>query len=586
MSDYDRFEDVDEEFDQQAIEEPESEEEEEEVEGEEPQEEEVFAEELEEKAAGTGQKTEDFLERIIKIPDPEKLIGIQKWTSLSSLQKEEIRRLLQFRYCIQNLYKNRLTKVPFNLKNLMLSAGEAHKGEEPIQDPDSHLAKMFKFLDETLISAYSLNPKKYSKEIFMHGIFMIQAVLLTSLASKKVIGILSPGAIDMILNDVFNALVRAILDPGEMVGSEIATGLAEPLSQMTLNTFHLAGNSEKSKMNLGMSRMQQLLSYAKTKTAIGDLYMFINFKPQDEKDFKEIPKIISKFNSVFMKDILEKIRVVQDPGFHEGKTLFKEDAPFLAAFLKSRGRLPGGLSLISAQVYFKEDELFRSHFTTFEAESSLLEQYPNLFIIHTGPTRFRLFLKASGDELSAFKYLIGEFYEVKLSGLDGIQGVDINEDKVEYRTSSSDYKIRTVNRLFARGVNFHGVLASRFIDGYNSTTNDIEETVKYLGINAGKETLYQEIRTVYKANGANPSPTLINTLVSAMTCRGFVVPINSIGMKLANSSVMQRMTFEKSEDVITDAAAYGKTEKVNETSNNIILGQPFQGGTNAFKLII
>jgi len=46
------------------------------------------------------------------------------------------------------------------------------------------------------------------------------------------------------------------------------------------------------------------------------------------------------------------------------------------------------------------------------------------------------------------------------------------------------------------------------------------------------------------------------------------------------------MTFEKVEQVVVNAAVYGDKEIVNGTSNNILLSQPFQGGTNAFKLAL
>ena len=50
--------------------------------------------------------------------------------------------------------------------------------------------------------------------------------------------------------------------PGEMVGNIAAQSIAEPATQMTLNTFHFAGVSAKN-VTLGVPRLKEVINVAK-----------------------------------------------------------------------------------------------------------------------------------------------------------------------------------------------------------------------------------------------------------------------------------------------------------------------------------
>lgn len=514
---------------------------------------------------------------------PKEGFKIQIPDNFSEMRKKELTLLLTYRHIVQHVYKQRVCKIPANIPGVIMSGSAKHKGESPVTDVDAYISQLITFIEEKLPTAFTLNLKQVSKEIYDTGLTMYKIVIVSAMASKKVVGHLSQSAIDEIFNNIFNSVVRGIMDPGEMVGSEIATGLSEPLSQMTLNTFHLAGTSEKSKINSGMSRILQLLGNSKTDKIMNDLYMLIYFRPQDEGNNSRMVNVIAKYNKVTMLSLMDRVSIVQDPNIV--KSTIPADQKMIDSYLKMKKKLPN-LSILSLSVEFGMTKMFNARFSIFDIEASLVQKYPYLFILHMSQNRIRIFLTHKvADELEYWKRLIGEFRVLNLTGVEGIKGVDVGEEKIEYRDDNSVLKTRKINRMFAQGVNFHSVLSSRYVDSYHSTTNDIGETVKWLGISAGKSILYRELRTIYRANGTNPSPAIIDTLVHSMTCRGFISPINSIGMKMASASTIQQITFEKPDQVLTDSAIFGKCEKVTETSDNILFAQPFSGGTGAFRLI-
>ena len=56
---------------------------------------------------------------------------------------------------------------------------------------------------------------------------------------------------------------EALVHPGEMVGVIAGQSIGEPTTQLTLNTFHLAGVSSKSNVTRGVPRIEEILRLTK-----------------------------------------------------------------------------------------------------------------------------------------------------------------------------------------------------------------------------------------------------------------------------------------------------------------------------------
>ena len=95
---------------------------------------------------------------------------------------------------------------------------------------------------------------------------LVKAYILSILAIKTL------PCSDKNLKDIVQILMRkwhaSIVAPGEMVGTIAAQSVGEPTTQMTLNTFHNAGNSAKN-VTLGVPRFEELINASsKMKTPV------------------------------------------------------------------------------------------------------------------------------------------------------------------------------------------------------------------------------------------------------------------------------------------------------------------------------
>uniref|UniRef100_A0A453MD59 DNA-directed RNA polymerase n=5 Tax=Aegilops tauschii subsp. strangulata TaxID=200361 RepID=A0A453MD59_AEGTS len=104
--------------------------------------------------------------------------------------------------------------------------------------------------------------------------------------------------------------VASLVDPGEAVGVILAQSLGEPSTQMTLNTFHLAGRGDMN-VTLGMPRIQEILM--KASANIGTPYM--KCPVHKGKKRKDAACLAEKLRGVTLADVVEGIEVCTVP-FH------------------------------------------------------------------------------------------------------------------------------------------------------------------------------------------------------------------------------------------------------------------------------
>ncbi|KAK8914437.1 DNA-directed RNA polymerase II subunit RPB1 [Platanthera zijinensis] len=102
--------------------------------------------------------------------------------------------------------------------------------------------------------------------------------------------------------------LSSLVEPGEAVGVLAAQSVGEPSTQMTLNTFHLAGHGELN-VTLGIPRLTEILMNAKVD--ISTPVMTCPLLDQQTREDAEL--IASKLGRICLADIIERIEVSTVP---------------------------------------------------------------------------------------------------------------------------------------------------------------------------------------------------------------------------------------------------------------------------------
>lgn len=106
----------------------------------------------------------------------------------------------------------------------------------------------------------------------------------------------------------YHKYLKSLVNAGENVGTIAAQSVGEPSTQMTLNTFHLAGHGGAN-MTLGIPRLKEILmtSPVNIKTPCMEVY----FKKGNDFSKEKMTQISKQFERIKMADIVKNVKLAQ-----------------------------------------------------------------------------------------------------------------------------------------------------------------------------------------------------------------------------------------------------------------------------------
>ena len=134
-------------------------------------------------------------------------------------------------------------------------------------------------------------------------------------------------AIILLLETIVLKYKQSIVHPGEMVGVIAGQSIGEPTTQMTLNTFHLAGVASKSNVTRGVPRIEELLRLTNNPK---NPSLTIHLKPIDETDKDKAVKFANMIEYMKLSDLVKSIQICFDP--NERSTFIESDRTLLEQF--------------------------------------------------------------------------------------------------------------------------------------------------------------------------------------------------------------------------------------------------------------
>lgn len=317
--------------------------------------------------------------------------------------------------------------------------------------------------------------------------------------------------------------------PGEPVGVIAAQSIGEPGTQMTLRTFHYAGVA--SLAQLGFTRLVEIVDGRKTpKNPVMDVVL----KDKYAKNYDKVKEIAAKIEEI----TLEKIAKVKE-NFTK-KTIQIEIAKDLTK----------QLNLTSKDT----DEALKK-------EKFEYEKNDEGFILK--------FKEATLKEIRKAKVKLDKML---VRGVSGITRAIIIDKK------DGTYSIAT------EGTNLEEVMKIEEVDASKTTTNDSMEVGRVLGVEAARNSIYNEIKKVLDAQGLKVSSRHLSLIADAMTMMGDITSIGRHGLAGKKKSVLARAAFEETAKHLVNAAIEGEKDTLNGITENIIIGQIIPAGTGKVKL--
>ncbi|KAK8843986.1 hypothetical protein IAR55_006779 [Kwoniella newhampshirensis] len=345
------------------------------------------------------------------------------------------------------------------------------------------------------------------------------------------------------LEDCRIRYLRAKIEPGSTVGAVGAQSIGEPGTQMTLKTFHFAGVASMN-VTLGVPRIKEIINAAKViSTPIITAEMAI----PDSETAARIVK--GRVERTVLGDIASVI---------------EESWTNANAYI---------------EIHIDMDAVRRLQLEiTLESIKWALVAAPKLKIpegsIHIAvkTSRIRLWIDEPAKDkdnkslgiYERLKYLKRAIPYVQVKGLPAVdRGVVTKDEKDE-----------SIHRLLVTGYGLSEVMGTEGVDGLKTKTNHVMETQKVLGIEAARQTIYNEIQTTMRSHGMSIDPRHVMLLGDVMTYKGEVLGITRFGVQKMKDSVLMLASFEKTTDHLFDASLFSKKDEIQGVSECIIMGTP------------
>jgi DNA-directed RNA polymerase subunit A" len=334
---------------------------------------------------------------------------------------------------------------------------------------------------------------------------------------------------------VKEAYEREEVEPGESVGTIAAQSVGEPGTQMTMRTFHYAGVVELN-VTLGLPRLIEVVdARKKISTPTMDIY----FTDEFNNDEEFIRKMGNKIGKITLNDVIKNFNV----NYMDNIITAEIDQDILDERRLDISEVTGEIEKTFKQVTINNNLL--SFETTFSNDEEKIQQ---------GIRELRL--------------LADKIRDLQISGVKGI-------GKVVIRHEQNEWVIHT------EGSNIGAILKIPGVDIVRTTTNDIFEIEKVLGIEAARNAIIHELYTTMEEQGLSVDIRHIMLVADMMTSDGIVKSIGRHGISGEKSSVLARAAFEETGKHLLNASIRGEVDHLTGIIENVIVGQPIPHGTGS-----
>jgi len=421
-------------------------------------------------------------------------------------------------------------------------------------------------------------------------------------------------ALTILIEIIVNNYKKAIVSPGEMVGIIAAQSIGEPTTQMTLNTFHLAGVASKSNVTRGVPRIEEILTLSENPK---NPSCTIHLNPKDETNIERVKEIMNRIEYTKLREIVNSVEICFDPD--EMKTLIKQDIDVLKQYNEfesmmdecnnssSENKQVDGENVKSKWILRMEmnaEEMVTRNITMEDVHFAIKNAYNEVSCVYSDYNSdqlvFRIRMNTINNKTKLLQnpldqqdkiYVIKNFQDQLLENLilRGIKHIKkvtprkITDSLVE---TEGVYEKKETWVLDTIGTNLMELLKLDYIDANRSYTNDIKEIYNVLGIEAARQSILNELAEVIEFDSAYINFHHLSLLCDRMTCNDSMVSIFRCGINNDDIGPIAKASFEETPEMFLKAARHGELDTMRGVSANVMCGQEGYFGTSAFQLVL
>jgi DNA-directed RNA polymerase II subunit RPB1 len=540
----------------------------------------------------------------------------------------------KIRICVRNAKADFISKIntfviPVNINRLIeICENHDNNNNKSKLDPKYIIDKINEILtNEKTPLVYMTNDErknknslKYKDDLINKTVF--KTALLDAFSPKKILlqYNLDKEKFNEIMDLISYQFEKNMVEPGEMVGVIAATSTGEPLTQMTLKSFHQAGVARKSLNNMGVPRMKEIFSVSKNPRA-PEMRIYLKENIRDKKE--AVHKISSNLKYISFGEIRERITTYYDPNANFNSGITKKDG-ILPIQIANKGSKTGCQTDINNLPWLLRIEINREQMAEKEIklldivsqfciwwdsriidasnikkdEKKVMNKITQLTALNNSDNSkeqiIHIRFNCKDNDKDKFDlntiadfitYVLDRF---KLKGINGIAEINaVPEEKINIydKNTGELLKDKTEYVIYTSGVNLLDIRYLEGIDLNKTLANDIAEIYNTFGIEIARSVLMNEIAGAYKDAGGEVNFQHIEIIVDQMCMTGAITSIDRYGLNKSDADPFARASFEKPVEQLWNSAVFGEVDKMNSVSSRIMAGNCIRGGTGYSELL-
>ena len=352
-----------------------------------------------------------------------------------------------------------------------------------------------------------------------------------------------------IIAEAIEALDRASIDPYEAAGIITAQSIGEPGTQMTMRTFHYAGVATVN-VTQGLPRIIEIVDARKVPQTPT---MTIRLKEDQKQDGNAAKKLAAAIEVTTTVNIanLETDVAQRRLVLHLNKGNLKQK------------------NMSAAEV---KDKLERATRLLVQADK---EKNPSTLTLIPG-VESEDDLTELAENPPSYTMLLQLEEKIRDMRLKGIPNIERANPQLDDKTG--EYYLSTI------GSNLQRISELENIDRSRTYTNNIIEIYDYLGIEAARQAIVNELQLTLDGARLEVDVRHLLMVADVMTSEGEVRAIGRHGVSGTKHSILARAAFEVTVNHLLKAGIIGEKDYLTGVAENIIVGHPISLGTGSVAL--
>lgn len=344
----------------------------------------------------------------------------------------------------------------------------------------------------------------------------------------------------------------------------------------TLNTFHMAGMSDKN-VTLGVPKLNEILN-----ATVNPKIVNCNVYVKNASTMQELEDLTGKLlKHVTLLKLLKTYNVIRN------KTPEKWYSFYTMIYNIDIEQTEWCLELI-----FDNRKLFENNINLREISTIIEKQYDDIQCVFSPMNeepQIDLFIDTSHIKLDDDLFHLTndnkeEYYlcdvvlptllnKLTLSGIEGI-------NNVFYSNSGNEWIIET------EGGKMSDLFSIKHVDKNRTFSNNMWDIYHTLGIEAARTFLCNEVKSILSFDGTYIDQRHIDLLIDTMTFSGTIMAVSRYGIQREQAGPIAKASHEESLSNFFAAGLNGENEKMKSVSSSIMCGNKAKVGTHAFSIMI